>query len=562
VIVSNLDYIVFFITIFSIVFYGIWLNKKQKTIDSYLRGDRKSSWWVVFLSVAATQASAITFLSTPGQGYSDGLGFVQFYFGMPFAVVVVAYFIAPKFIGANIYTAYEYLEKRFDLKTRQITAFYFLIQRGMAAGLTIYAPAIVFSIALDISLDWIIFFLGGFVTLYTLIGGTKAVSQTQSFQMLVIFIGMIFTFVFVLFSLPQQVSLFDVVDIASISSKTEMLNFNFDLNSRYTVWSGLLGGFFLSLSYFGTDQSQVQRYLSAKSLKDSRYGLMANAILKIPMQLFILFLGVLIFVFFQFNKPPLFFNSVELGRLSESSLKKQVSILEHDADKIHRERKTMLLSYVQGDKDEVAVRGAIESLNGEERSIRDEVRSLIKENNPAAETNDKDFIFISFILKYLPAGLIGLLLAAFASASMSSTASEINSLASTTIVDFYKRSFRSNKTEGHYVIAAKIMTLLWGIWAMIFASFASLFENLIQAVNIIGSLFYGAILGVFLLAFSKWKINASAVFVAMLLSEIIVISLYFTQPIGFLWFNLIGTILVVVLSLVLTLVSKFVLKLS
>jgi SSS family solute:Na+ symporter len=545
--VSFFDYFIFFLTILFIVFYGVWKNKKQNTIDSYLRGSRNSPWWVIFLSIAATQASAITFLSTPGQGFSDGLGFIQFYFGLPFAVIIVAYVIAPKFIGAEVYTAYEYLEKKFDLKTRQLTAFYFLIQRGMAAGLTIYAPAIVFSLVLGISLNTIIFILGGLVTFYTLLGGSKAVNQTQSFQMAVIFLGMFFVFFYIIFSMPAEVSLLDIYKIANISSKTKVLDFSFDTTTRYTVWSGLTGGFFLALSYFGTDQSQVQRYLSAKSIKDSRKGLIANAIFKIPMQFFILSIGVLLFVFYQFEKPPLFFNNTELSNLKYSSLDKKVEEIEFKQESIFNEKKKIISNYLS-DSDLELIE-PIQNLYKEELLLKDQFKELLNLENPNAETNDKDFIFITFILTYLPAGFIGLLLASFASASMSSTASELSALASTTIIDFYKRSICPDKSELHYVHASKYATFFWGIVAMSFAVIASLFENLIQAVNIVGSLFYGTILGVFILAFLDRKIKGTSVFFAALFSEILVIVLYLNFNIGFLWFNLIGTFLVMTFAL-------------
>ena len=545
---STLDLCVLLATLGGIVLYGVFKNRSHDSVNSYLRGGQTAPWYVVCLSVMATQASAITFLSTPGQGYDDGLRFVQFYFGMPIAVLVVAYVIAPKYIGLNVYTAYEFLESRFDLKTRQLTALLFLVQRGFAAGLTIYAPSIVFSSVLGWSLDLTIVLIGASVTLYTLVGGTKAVNQTQLQQMTVIAVGMVSAFCFVIALLPEEVNFQQAVDIATLFNKTQVLDTSFDFSSRYTLWSGLTGGFFLALSYFGTDQSQVQRYLSGSSLKQSRTGLLANGVIKIPMQASILFLGAMLFVFYQFEKPPAFFNQVELNFVRQGEGGEKIRKLEKKYGTVFEEKKALLLERIEASRPTKELDSRLRSLATQERDIRTRVKETIAVYRPDAETEDTDYIFITFIVKYLPAGLIGLLLAVFTSAAMSSTAGELNALASTSIIDFYKRSLRSDGSESHYVLASKLATLGWGLLAVAFASVASLFDNLIEAVNIVGSLFYGTILGVFLMAFFSRKISGTQVFISAIFAELIVIACYYSFDIGFLWFNVLGCAAVAIIS--------------
>lgn len=547
--VNTIDYLVFFIFILGIVFYGIWKTKKQNSIDAYLRDKKSAPWWVVGLSMAATQASAITFLSTPGQGFSDGFKFIQFYIGMPLAVTFIAFYVAPKYIGANIYTAYEYLESCFDVKTRQLTAFFFLLQRSLGSGLTIYAPAIVFSTALSIDLDSVILVLGSLVVLYTMCGGTRAVNQTQMLQLGVIFFGMFYVFFGLLGNLPSQVNISQLPSLIELFEKDEFIVTELDFTSRYTIWSGLFGGFFLSLAYFGTDQSQVQKFLSAKSVKDSRYGLIGNGLLKIPMQLFILSIGVLLFVFFQFNQAPIFFNETGLKQLRATAGVSSLEDLENRYEQVHSKKSELLITYLDSDKRQSE--SLVDQIRAElasEAHIRDELRELVSLHLPAVETNDKDFIFVSYIINYLPHGIIGLLFAAFACASMSSTAGELNALATTSLIDFYKRSFRKEADEKHYLFIAKVITFFWGLAAVSFALIVSLFENLIQAVNIIGSLFYGTILGVFVVSFLLKKVSSNAVFSAAIFAEVIVILMYFKLDIGFMWYNVIGTMLVLSLT--------------
>jgi Na+/proline symporter len=536
-----LDWLVLLGSLAFIVLYGVWKNRKNKTIEDYLKGGNNSRWWTIGLSVMATQASAITFLSTPGQAFHDGMGFVQFYFGLPLAVVIICLFFIPIYHRLKVYTAYEFLEERFDLRTRTLTAILFLVQRGLAAGITIYAPAIILSVVLGWNLKILILLIGCVVISYTLIGGTRAVNVTQKQQMFIIFLGMITAFIFIINSFPVEVGFIKALTIAGATGKLEVIDFSFDPNSRYTFWSGITGGLFLALSYFGTDQSQVQRYLSGKSLKESQLGLIMNGFLKVPMQFFILLVGVMVFVFYQFEPSPINFNPKAIEAVEQSNYKEEFNHLEATLSQIQELKRMHLLDENNVDLKEVA------RLDIREKEIRKEAKSLINKAAPNIETNDKDYVFISFILKYLPQGLIGLLLAVILSAAMSSTASELNALATTTVVDLYKRN-RNNLSETHYVNASKFFTLFWGIIAILFASFGSLYENLIQLVNIIGSIFYGTILGVFVVAIFLKRIKGQAIFYAALISEALIIYIFYLDVLGYLWLNVIGTILTILLG--------------
>lgn len=536
-----LDWIILISTLAFIVLYGIWKNNSHKNIQEYLKGGNEARWWTVGLSVMATQASAITFLSTPGQAYHDGMGFVQFYFGLPFAMLIICLFFIPVYHRLKVYTAYEFLENRFDLRVRTLTAILFLVQRGLAAGITIYAPAIILSVVLGWDLKLMVLFVGTLVITYTLIGGTKAVNVTQKQQMFVIFLGMFIAFGFIISRFPEGISFSDALQIAGKAGKLEVLDFSIDMNSRYTFWSGLTGGLFLALSYFGTDQSQVQRYLSGKSLKESQMGLIMNGLLKVPMQFFILLVGVMVFVFYQFEPAPIHFNPKAIAAVKNTSESEAFKTLEFEnLDTQHRLR-AALLRGSQSDE--------IKRLSSKELAQRKSAKALISKAAPEQETNDKDYVFISFILGYLPSGLIGLLIAVIFSAAMSSTASELNALAATTTVDLYQRNV-GQKSDAHYVKASKGFTLAWGLIAIIFASVGNLFENLIQLVNIIGSVFYGTILGVFLVAIFIKNIKGKAIFWAAVLSEALIIILFFQDVVSFLWLNLIGAVLTVVLGLV------------
>ena len=559
---SKLDWFVLIFTLASIVTYGIWKTRGAKDLQSYLKGNNDAKWWGIGISIMATQASAITFLSTPGQAYTDGMRFIQFYFGLPIAMIILSVTFLPIFYRLKVYTAYEYLETRFDLKTRTLAAFLFLIQRGLAAGITIYAPSIILSTLLNWNLTLTNIFIGLLVILYTVSGGTKAVTQTQKQQMAVMMGGMILAGILVINMLPNNISFLDAVNVAGKMGKLNLVNFDFDLEDRYNFWTGTTAALFLFLSYFGTDQSQVQRYLTGKSLAQSRLGLIMNGLLKIPMQLIILFIGVMVFVFYQFNTPPIFFNKVELNNIKSSNYSSEVNSLETEFKALH-DKKTVdiyTLLDAQKNEDKIRVQELKRSVLTKERKmheINSNVKTIVLKNNPSAETNDKDYIFMSYVIDYLPTGVIGLLFAVMFCAAMSSTASELNALASTTTIDIYKRSIKKKENDRHYLTSSKYFTLLWGVLAILFATTASLFENLIQAVNLLGSLFYGTILGIFVVAFYFKNVKSNAVFYCSIAAEIIVVSIHFLNhyqlapywlQMGYLWYNVVGCLLVILFS--------------
>ena len=558
---STIDWIVLFGTLGCIVAYGVYRTRGKKSMEGYLKGDSDLKWWTIGLSIMATQASAITFLSTPGQAYADGMRFIQFYFGLPLAMIILSVTFVPIFYKLKVYTAYEYLESRFDLKTRLLAGGLFLIQRGLAAGITIYAPSIILSTLMGWSLGGTNLVIGALVIIYTVSGGTKAVSVTQKQQMAVMMGGMILAGIFVIRYLPDNINFTDALHVAGKMGKLDVVDFTFDLSDRYNFWSGITGALFLFLSYFGTDQSQVQRYLSGRSLKEGRLGLMMNGLLKVPMQFIILFIGVMVFVFFQFNEPPVFFNQVQVEKLEQSEYADELQELRnaHTAVFTEKERTIFDLSQAVRDKDEVSIelfKNRALALEEEGKEIHGDVAALIKQNDPDAETNDKDYVFMSFVMNNLPIGLVGLLFAVIFSAAMSSTASELNALASTTTVDIYKRTIRKNESDGHYVMSSKLFTFLWGLIAILFATYLSLFENLIQAVNLLGSLIYGTILGIFVVAFYVKYVKSHAVFLAAIISQLSIATLHYLTTIevvsiGFLWYNAIGCILVVVIGILL-----------
>lgn len=553
----NLDWFVLTFTLLVIVLYGTVKTSGAKTANDYIKAGNEAKWWTIGLSVMATQASAITFLSTPGQAYNDGLGFVQFYFGLPIAVVIVCTIFIPIYHKLKVYTAYEFLESRFDLKTRSLTAVLFLIQRSLSASITIFAPAIILSTVLGWDLITTNIIIGLLVITYTVSGGTKAVNFTQKYQMGVIFIGLIIV-LFTIFSLlPSDINFEKAIKIASANSKMDVLNFSFDLENRYTVWSGIIGGTFLMMSYFGTDQSQVQRYLSGKSLKEMQLGMIFNGIFKIPMQFFILFIGVMVFVFYQFNPSPLNFNPQGKIIISNSSYENEYKQLEENLQKNFDER-TFILNDILS-KDKIEVKEKIDNLNYEEKIIRDRAKILIgkaaKDKNEKVETNDKDYVFINFILENLPKGLIGLLLAVIISAAMSSTSSEINALATTTSIDILKRNF-SYVNDDNIVFFTKLMTLFWGLCAIAIACVAYLADNLIQLVNIIGSIFYGNVLGIFLIAFFLKALKSNAVFIGAIITQIIIIIAWYYDWMPFLWLNVFGCVMVILISFIIHLTLK------
>lgn len=561
---SLFDWVVLGSFLAFVVLYGMWKTRGKKNIQDFLLANKTTPWYTVTISIMATQASAITFLSTPGQAYVDGMRFVQFYLGLPLAMIILSVTAVPLFHNLKVYTAYEYLEQRFDLKNRLLGSVLFLIQRGLAAGFTILAPSLIVSILLGWDVQLTVLITGILVVLYTASGGTDAVNKTHLMQMLIITVGMGTAFFMIIYSLPKDISFLDATKIAGKMGKLNAITFDFDWKDRYNFWTGLIGGTFLALSYFGTDQSQVQRYLSGKSIAQSRIGLLANGVIKIPMQFGILFLGAMVFVFYQFALPPLFFNSVETTNVKKSAYASEYQILENKYEVIHNEKQAKIREMLDADKknDKIKFSEAAESVNRSKKNaleIRKEAAGLIKKANPGADTNDTNFIFLTFVVNILPAGLIGLILAAIFSASMSSTSAELNALASTTVVDIYKRMIKPEGTERHYVMVSKLSTIFWGFYAISFALFANRMGSLIEAVNILGSLFYGTILGIFLIAFYFKKIGGSATFYSALAAELVVIGCFFFTDIPYLWYNVIGCVLLILLA---HLVHPFVKKLS
>ena len=553
---QQIDWIVLIGTLVFIVLYGTWKARQQRDVGDYLKGGNSASWWTIGLSVMATQASAITFLSTPGQAFHDGMGFVQFYFGLPIAMVIICLVFIPIYHRLNVYTAYEYLESRFDKKTRTLTAILFLVQRGIACGITIFAPSIILSAVLGWNLLYLNILIGLLVIIYTVSGGTKAVNVTQKQQMAVIFFGMLIAFLLILNYLPLDISFTKALEIAGANGKMDILDFSFDFENRYTFWSGIIGGTFLALSYFGTDQSQVQRYISGRSVKQSQMGLIMNGLLKVPMQFFILLIGVMVFVFYQFNASPLHFNPAAVKNVNKSEYASEYKALEAKKAALDEQLADTQIKFSKAETEQErrTVATEIKKLNESENQLREQSVAVIKKANPNAETNDKDYVFIHFILTNLPRGLIGLLLAVILSAAMSSTASELNALGSTTAIDLYKRNV-PGKREKHYVAASRGFTFLWGVIAILVACTANLFDNLIQLVNIIGSIFYGNVLGIFLLAFFIKFVRSKAVFVAALITQIIVIYFWYIDLMPYLWLNLVGCALVMGIAILLQLIT-------
>ena len=551
---NPIDWTVLILSLVFIVIYGVFKGRGSKDIKGYLMADRNIRWYIVALSVMATQASAITFLSTPGQAYSDGMRFVQFYLGLPLAMIVLSITVIPIYHKLKVFTAYEYLESRFDLKTRSFAAVLFLIQRGFAAGFTIYAPAIILSTLLGWNIYLTNLVIGVLVIIYTASGGSKAVSWTQTQQMIIIMTAMAGAFYMVLHLLPREVSFTDALFVAGKMGKLNAIDFSFDLTNRYNFWSGIIGGFFLALSYFGTDQSQVQRYLTGKSITHSRLGLLANGLVKVPMQFFILLLGAMVFVFYQFNTPPLFFNSVESQGVRDGQWGQEYRMVEDQYRKASEEKTRLVQQWVQvrhqGDRSHAeAVGRQLESAEARVSELRERGVALIKKHSANKDVSDTNYIFLSFVLKHMPIGLLGLIIAAIVAASMSSTSSEINALASTTVVDIYKRNIRKTGSDRHYLRVSKLLTVVWGIFAIIFAQYANRLGTLVEAVNILGSLFYGTILGIFLVAFYLKSVRGAAAFYAGIAAEIGVIFCFVFTDISFLWYNVVGCLLVIIFAI-------------
>lgn len=550
----TLDWIILIASLVFIVVYGVWKGRGSKNIQGYLLANKSLNWYTIALSIMATQASAITFLSAPGQAYVDGMRFVQYYFGLPIAMVVLSMTAVPIFHRLNVYTAYEYLENRFDMKTRGLAAILFLIQRGLAAGLTILAPSLILSIIFGWNLTHTNLLIGTLVIVYTASGGTKAVNFTNFHQLLIAMGGMVCAFFMVIILLPSDVSFLDAVKVSGKMGRLNVTDFTFDLNNRYNIWSGVLGGAFLALSYFGTDQSQVQRYLTGKSVAQSRIALLFNGMIKIPMQFFILFVGAMVFVFYQFERPPIFFNAYETGKIKSSAYATQFEELESAHQMAHEYKEEQVRQLIEAmesgaEHEIIAAERKVEAADRAVNEIRRSAIELMKTNDPAMDAQDINYIFLTFVTDYLPVGIVGLVIAMVFAASMSSTSSELNALTSTFIVDIYKRLLKKDGNDRHYLIASKLATVFWGAFAIWFATFVSGLGSLIEAVNILGSLFYGTILGIFLAAFYFRSIRGGATFYAALVAEAIVLLCYFLKlPISFLWYNVIGCVLVIVLA--------------
>ncbi len=550
---STSDWIVLFLTLLLIIAYGMYRSRGIKDIEGYIVGDRQLPWYNVGLSVMATQASAITFLSAPGLAYTSGMSFVQFYFGLPLAMIILCITFVPIFHKLKVYTAYEFLEKRFDVKTRILTALLFLVQRGVSTGITIFAPSIILSSILGLDVTYTTLIIGSAVILYTVWGGTKAVSYTQLLQMGIIFASLLAAGFMVVRLLPEDVGFSEALHIAGKSGKTNAIDWSWDLNNQYTVWTGLIGGFFLQLSYFGTDQSQVGRYLTGSSVRDSRLGLLMNGLLKIPMQFCILLIGVLVFTYYQFNTAPLFFNRVEVDKVQKSEYRDEYNAIIHRHESLADQKKIAVGELVDAlkadDEKRVSdIRGQLDKYSAEDKLLRTEVETVLKKNDEKADVQDNNYIFLAFVTSVFPQGLIGLLIAIIFLASMGATASAINSLSSTTVIDIYKRFVNKKGSQRGYLNASRLFTLLWGIISLVVALYASRLGNLLEAVNILGSLFYGTILGIFVVAFYIKKIMGRAVFWAAIFSEIIVCIIWKADIMAYLWLNLVGCALVIVLA--------------
>ena len=565
---AQIDWIILILTLLFIVFYGVWKTRGSKNVSEYILGNNETPWFTVGISVMATQASAITFLSTPGQAFNDGMGFVQFYFGLPLAMIIICYTFIPIYHKLKVFTAYEYLEKRFDLKTRSLASILFLVQRGLGTGLTIYAPSIILCSILGWDLTQMNIVIGTLVMIYTFSGGTKAVNVTQKQQMFIIMSGMFIAFFLIIYGLPNEISFSNALKIAGANDKMNILDFSNNPQSRYTFWSGITGGLFLMLSYFGTDQSQVGRYLSGKSVKESQKGLIMNGLLKVPMQFFILLIGVMVYVFFQFETVPINFNPNSKAIIENSIYAADYKILEKKLVEVSSEKREVTLAYAYQlniDRENQVLKTRIVALSEKEKNIRDKAKTLISKANQKDKINDADYVFIHFIIHYLPKGLVGLLLAVILSAAMSSTASGISALASTTVIDLYKRNCKSEKSEKHFVNATRLFTIMWGVIAILFACIGTLFENLIQLVNIVGSIFYGTVLGIFLVGFYFKFIKSQAIFWGAVMSQTTIFLIYYfaihiypsgEEKLGYLWLNFIGALLTVVISSLIQLILK------
>jgi SSS family transporter len=550
---SVADWVVLLLSLSAIVWYGVWKSRHHHNLDSFLVANRQLPWYSVCLSVMATQASAITFLSLPGQSFHDGIRFIQFYFGLPLAMIIICVTFIPAFQKLNIYTAYEFLEKRFDHKTRVFTSLLFLLSRGISTGISIYAPAIVLSVILNLSITLTTIAIGCAVIIYTVYGGTRAVSYSQSLQMAIIFSGIVAAGFIALSLLPEGVGLHDALKLAGAAGKMKAVDFSFDWNNRYNIWSGIIGGLFLQLSYFGTDQSQVGRYLTGSSATQSKMGMIANGILKIPMQFFILLIGILVFAFYQFNSSPLFFNPEyeNKWKVMGNHAEHEKLIAEHsalDRQRIEAATKAMNALHAHQTSEFRKYSAELNEINNRINTLRTEAGRILSKTG--SDTNDTNYIFLYFVKSHFPAGFVGLLVAVIFLASMGSLAAGLNSLASSTAVDIYMRSVNKAGSDAHNLLFSRVATLFWGVFCILSALYAGKAGNLIEVVNIIGSVFYGSILGIFIVAFYLRKVSGNEVFYAALLAEAGVVACWYYDVLAFLWLNVAGCIAVVVLSLI------------
>lgn len=545
---STVDWVVLIASLVGIVGYGLYKSRGQQTTEDYLLGGKSMRWWVIGLSIMATQASAITFIGTTGQGYADGLRFVQFYFGLPIAMVIICAVAAPAFHRSGVYTAYEYLEKKFDSKTRTLASAVFLVQRGLGVGLALYAPAVVMAVILQWSEQTTILIMAVVVVTYTVIGGIKAVMWTDAQQMLVMFFGLVAAFFAAVYGMPSDVGFGDALRLAGDAGRLQAINLELNFDDRYNLWSGLIGGTFLALAYFGTDQSQVQRYLTAKSLRDSRFSLLFNAVVKVPLQFVILLTGAMVFVFFLFIQPPALFNPATATAV-EATAPQEMNDLQQRYDEAFAQRREAALALAATDG--LSEQRAFQQAQSTVDTARDEVVALA-ERTTGEVYNDTNYVFLTFVTRHLPIGLVGLIIAAVFAAAMSTISAELNSLASATVIDHYQRYLKPNAADQHYALAAKVATAFWGVYAAVFATFAGQLGSLIEAVNVVGSLFYGAMLGVFVLAFAPWKVSGTGAFVGIIAGLAAVAATRAFTDITFLWFNVIGAVVTVTVGLILT----------
>ncbi len=552
-----LDWLVLIAFLVFSVTFGFFKGRRSRTVDAYLRAGKSMPWYAVALSIMATQASAITFVSTPGQAYADGMRFLQFYFGLPVAMVILCAVAVPLFHRLNVYTAYEFLEKRFDLKTRVLTSLIFLVQRGLSCSISLYAPALILSVVLGWDIRHTIWIMGAIGISYTVFGGVLSVNWSGFQQFLVVMSGMVVALIMTLHLLPSQMTMPDALAVAGVFNKLRIVDFSLNFNDRYNIWSGLIGGLFLALAYFGTDQSQVQRYLSGQSVTHSRLGLLFNGMAKVPMQFFILFVGAMVFVFYQFITPPLFFNQQEETKIRTGALAGEFQRVEREYRVAHLKKQQQLQQWLRqrhGDAGGAAIlsKSDLAQTQAECEFLRQQGIQLIRQNRPDANPNDANYVFLTFVTHYLPAGMVGLVIVVVFGATLSSVSSELSSLATCTVLDIYQRLIRPQASERHFLWVSRLAMALWGLFAVALSEQASRLGTLVEAVNILGSLFYGTVLGIFVLAFFFKQVRGSAAFMAAFLGELVVLGFFLFSRISFLWYNVIGTLTVVLFGLLLS----------